>query len=165
MRLRWLWWRKAAVEVEEEADDLVRGFEVALKRRRTGEVVRLKVSKNAPVELRSLIMRSLDLNQYEVIEVDGMIGLSDLKELANVPRKDLLWAPFTPRIPERVLDHDGDILKSIKQKDMLLHHPYETFENTGERQWSPGYNPKPLIAKSVRSLAQQITKRKNCKNL
>jgi polyphosphate kinase len=120
--------RDSDIDVEEEADDLVRGFEVALKRRRTGEVVRLKVSKNAPVELRSLIMSSLDVNEYEVIEVEGMIGLSDLKELANVPRKDLLWAPFSPRIPERVLDHDGDIFKSIKQKDMLLHHPYETFE-------------------------------------
>tara|TARA_Y100000739_G_scaffold227927_1_gene238459 strand:+ start:37 stop:1332 length:1296 start_codon:yes stop_codon:yes gene_type:complete len=73
-------------------------------------------------------MKSLDVSKNEVVEVQGMLGLSSLNELVAIPRKDLMWAPFNPRVPERVLDHGGDIFKAIKKKDMLLHHPYETFE-------------------------------------
>ncbi|WP_101067363.1 RNA degradosome polyphosphate kinase [Roseovarius salinarum] len=120
--------RDSDLEVEEEAEDLVRGFEVALKRRRRGEVVRLKISSGAPEALRSVIMEELHVTPDEVVEVDGMIGLADLKELVLDNRPDLLWTSFTPRVPERVHDHDGDMLAAIRQKDMLLHHPYETFD-------------------------------------
>ncbi|WP_317055095.1 RNA degradosome polyphosphate kinase [Roseovarius rhodophyticola] len=120
--------RDSDLEVEEEAEDLVREFEVALKRRRRGEVVRLKMSSGAPEELRRTIMHELDVKPYEVVEVEGMIGLADLKELVIDSRPDLLWPSFTPRVPERVQDHDGDMFAAIRQKDMLLHHPYETFD-------------------------------------
>lgn len=120
--------RDSDLEVEEEAEDLVREFEVALKRRRRGEVVRLKISSAAPENLRKTVMRELDVGEDEVVEVDGMIGLADLKELVTDRRPDLLWPSFTPRVPERVQDHDGDMFAAIRQKDMLLHHPYETFD-------------------------------------
>ena len=120
--------RDSDLEVEEEAEDLVREFEVALKRRRRGEVVRMKISSGAPEALRRVIMDELHVIPDEVVEVDGMIGLADLKELVLDDRPDLLWPSFTPRVPERVQDHDGDMFAAIRQKDMLLHHPYETFD-------------------------------------
>lgn len=120
--------RDSDLEVEDEAEDLVREFETALKRRRRGEVVRLKLSAGAPPALKSLIMDELHVTEDTVVEVDGMIGVSDLKELVLDSRPDLLWPPFSPRVPERVQDHDGDMFAAIRQKDMLLHHPYETFD-------------------------------------
>ncbi|SEP01196.1 polyphosphate kinase [Salinihabitans flavidus] len=120
--------RDSDLEVEDEAEDLVREFEVALKRRRRGEVVRLKISADAPENLKSVVMRELHVSEDEVVEVDGMLGIADLKELVLDVRPDLLWPSFTPRVPERVQDHDGDMFAAIRQKDMLLHHPYETFD-------------------------------------
>ncbi len=120
--------RDSDLEVEDEAEDLVREFEVALKRRRRGEVIRLKISADAPAALRSLIMDELSVTPDEVVEVRGLLGLSDLKELVLDSRPDLLWPSFTPRVPERVQDHNGDMFAAIRQKDMLLHHPYETFD-------------------------------------
>jgi polyphosphate kinase len=119
--------RDSDLEVEEEAEDLVREFEVALKRRRRGEVVRMKMTAGAPDSLRDIIMEELHVTPEEIVEVEGIIGLADLKELVLDERSDLLWPSFTPRVPERVQDHDGDMFAAIRQKDMLLHHPYETF--------------------------------------
>ncbi|NSX56742.1 RNA degradosome polyphosphate kinase [Parasulfitobacter algicola] len=120
--------RDSDLEVEDEAEDLVREFEVALKRRRRGEVIRLKISTDAPAGLKSVIMEELDVIQDEVVEIQGLIGISDLSQLVVDARHDLLWPSFTPRVPERVMDHDGDMFAAIRQKDMLLHHPYETFD-------------------------------------
>lgn len=120
--------RNSDLEVEDEAEDLVREFEVALKRRRRGDVVRLKISADAPSGLRRLITRELHVEDDEVVEVDGMLGLTDLSELVTDARPDLLWPSFTPRVPERVLDFEGDMFAAIRQKDLLLHHPYETFD-------------------------------------
>jgi polyphosphate kinase len=120
--------RDSDLEVEDEAEDLVREFEVALKRRRRGEVVRLTHSAGAPPKLKEVIMRELHVSPDEVIEIDGMIGVADLAELVIDARPDLLWPSFTPRVPERVSDHDGDMFAAMRQKDMLLHHPYETFD-------------------------------------
>ena len=120
--------RDSDLEVEEEAEDLVREFEVALKRRRRGEVVRLTISAGAPKTLREIIMHELGVSSAEVIELDGMIGLADLSELVTNGPPDLLWPAYTPRVPERVQDHDGNMFDAIRSKDMLLHHPYETFD-------------------------------------
>jgi polyphosphate kinase len=120
--------RDSDLEVEEEAEDLVREFEVALKRRRRGEVVRLTHSAGAPEKLMKVIMAELGVDLDEVIEIDGMIGVDDLSELVLDSRPDLLWPLFIPRVPERVTDHEGDMLAAIRSKDMLLHHPYETFD-------------------------------------
>lgn len=120
--------RDSDLEVEEEAEDLVREFETALKRRRRGSVIRLKITAGAPDRLRRLIMEELEVGPDEVIEVEGLLGMADLKELVLDHRRELLWPAFTPRVPERVQDHDGDMFAAIRQKDMLLHHPYETFD-------------------------------------
>ncbi|SLN49584.1 Polyphosphate kinase [Aquimixticola soesokkakensis] len=120
--------RDSDLEVEDEAEDLVREFEVALKRRRRGEVVRLKISSNAPDLLADVIKQELNVSEDEVIPVHGMIGLADLKELVLDERRDLQWPAYAPRVPERVQDHEGDMFAAIRQKDMLLHHPYETFD-------------------------------------
>lgn len=120
--------RDSDLEVEDEAEDLVREFETALKRRRRGEVIRLKITAGAPESLRALIMDELGVAQDQMVEVRGLLGVADLKELVLPSRPDLLWPPFTPRVPERVQDHDGDMFAAIRQKDILLHHPYETFD-------------------------------------
>lgn len=120
--------RDSDLEVEEEAEDLVREFETALKRRRRGSVIRLKITAGAPDRLRRTIMEELEVDPEEVIEVEGLLGVADLRELVLDSRRDLQWPAFTPRVPERVQDHDGDMFAAIRQKDMLLHHPYETFD-------------------------------------
>jgi len=106
----------------------VREFETALKRRRRGQVIRMKITAGAPEGLRALIMEELGVSPDEVVEVKGMVGVADLKELVLDSRRDLQWPAFTPRVPERVQDHDGDMFAAIRKKDMLLHHPYETFD-------------------------------------
>ncbi len=120
--------RDSDLELEDEAEDLVREFETALKRRRRGEVIRLKITAGAPTRLRGLIMEELAVDPDEVVEVDGLLGMADLRALVLEDRRDLQFPPFTPRVPERVQDHDGDMFAAIRQKDMLLHHPYETFD-------------------------------------
>jgi polyphosphate kinase len=120
--------RDSDLEVEDEAEDLVREFEVALKRRKRGEVVRLTYTGDAPNKLKNLVMRELGVSDAETVELPGMIGMADLSELVTDARPDLLWPTFMPRVPERVQDHDNDMFAAIRQKDMLLHHPYETFD-------------------------------------
>ncbi|HVL21107.1 MAG TPA: RNA degradosome polyphosphate kinase, partial [Amaricoccus sp.] len=120
--------RDSDLEVEEEAEDLVREFETALKRRRRGQVIQLTMTNEAPDDLRATIVEALGVAPGEVIEIPGLVGLADLAELTRAGRPDLLWPPFTPRMPERVQDFEGDIFAAIRQKDMLLHHPYETFD-------------------------------------
>lgn len=120
--------RDSDLEVEDEAEDLVREFETALKRRRRGEVIRLSLSGNAPSNLRKLVSQALHVSDDEVVEMGGVVGISDLRQLVLEDRPDLLWPKFTPRVPERVQDHEGNIFAAIRQKDMLLHHPYETFD-------------------------------------
>ena len=120
--------RDSDLEVEDEAEDLVREFETALKRRRRGEVIRLTLTPGASAELRGVVMAELGVTEDEAVEVKGLLGVADLKELVLSSRPDLLWPPFTPRVPERVQDNEGNVFAAIKQKDMLLHHPYETFD-------------------------------------
>ena len=120
--------RDSDLEVEEEAEDLVREFETALKRRRRGSVIRLKITAGAPDRLRRMIMQELEVRPEEVVEVEGLLGMADLGALVLDSRRDLQWPSFTPRVPERVQDHQGDMFAAIRQKDMLLHHPYETFD-------------------------------------
>ncbi|MDH5453360.1 MAG: RNA degradosome polyphosphate kinase, partial [Paracoccaceae bacterium] len=120
--------RDSDLEVEDEAEDLVREFETALKRRRRGQVIRMKITAGAPPALEQLIMEELNVTEDEVVEVKGMVGMADLKELVLDSRRDLQWPAFSPRVPERVQDHEGDMFAAIRQKDMLLHHPYETFD-------------------------------------
>ena len=120
--------RDSDIEVEEEAEDLVRYFRSAIKRRRRGRVVRLEFAAGTPVELEELVRQGLAADAALVAESGGFIGIADLGQLVDVDRPDLKFTPYTPRFPERILEHDGDCFAAIKAKDFIVHHPYESFE-------------------------------------
>jgi polyphosphate kinase len=120
--------RDTDVEFEEEAEDLVQSYESALKRRRRGIAIQLTVQSDMPDDLRELVIDAIDAPADEVYTETGIMGLVDVKQLIVDDRPDLLFAPYTARFPERIRDFAGDCFAAIRAKDILVHHPFESFD-------------------------------------
>ncbi len=120
--------RDSDIEVEEEAEDLVRYFRSAIQRRRRGQVIMLEIDESFDPAAEELLRTQLGLEQAFVTKTDGMLGMVGLGDVVKEDRPDLKFTPYSPRYPERVMEHDGDVFTAISEKDIVIHHPYESFE-------------------------------------
>ncbi|MEM9669310.1 MAG: RNA degradosome polyphosphate kinase [Pseudomonadota bacterium] len=124
--------RDSDIEIDDEAEDLIREFEILLRQRRRGRIVRIQINHDAPPDLRDFILQEIEAEPNDIVTIDGMIGLAQLDELITSERRDLQFLPYEPRYPERIREHGGDCFAAIRKKDILVHHPYESFDVVAE---------------------------------
>ncbi|UAB77972.1 RNA degradosome polyphosphate kinase [Erythrobacter sp. SCSIO 43205] len=120
--------RDSDIEIQEEAEDLVRTFRSAIQRRRRGQVIQLEIEEDFDPQAEQILLDQLGVHEAAVIKTDGIIGIDGLAEIVGEDRPDLKFDAYSPRYPERVREHDGDVFSAIREKDIIVHHPYESFE-------------------------------------
>lgn len=116
------------LDIEEDSEHLLQNLEVALRRRRRGEVIRLNASADMSSDLLEFLTEQLHVPEEDVFVSEGLIGIVDVKQLITDERPDLLFPPYTARFPERIRDFGGDCFAAIQAKDIVIHHPYESFD-------------------------------------
>ncbi|RUT32816.1 RNA degradosome polyphosphate kinase [Arsenicitalea aurantiaca] len=141
--------RDSEIEIDDEAADLVVEFESALRQRRRGQVIRLEIEKKMPRALRRQIADRLGVTSADTFEVEGFLGLADAARICDINRPDLKFPAYMPRFPERVRDYNGDMFAAIRQKDLLVHHPFESFDTVAQFLMQAARDPDVVAIKQT----------------
>lgn len=141
--------RDTEIEIDDEAEDLVIEFETALRQRRRGQAIRLEISKRMPRSLRRQISERLGVGEADTFEVEGFLGLADAAKICDIDRADLKFPPYMARFPERIRDYNGDIFAAIRAKDLLVHHPFESFDVVAQFLMQAARDPEVVAIKQT----------------